>query len=328
MCGTPSYLAPEVVLQSNREGYDHLVDSWSVGVIVFSMLTTASPFIEDENQRDLRTRIAERQVDWSALKMHNVSDAGQHFIHRLLDTRPTHRMSLSDARNHPWLKDIILPPILQQRGVASDPSYNSVAPDVSMLSSVDENDDVFRNNDQNGDTEMNHDMEHLQLDPNAMPTGASPTNQITGNGLKREGSRSLQRRSQVLSQAAEAEGPSTVPEPSWQMVQNIAQQDVNAAGPSTGAHDRGNKRIHAELSPLPEELDAEMIPLGNSNSARKKGKGSDEEAPAKPPAKAARGKGKATARHRVKEDSPSDDEEITKPRRSTRQTPQKVVRRA
>lgn len=37
MCGTPSYLAPEVVKQDDREGYDNLVDSWSVGVIVFSM---------------------------------------------------------------------------------------------------------------------------------------------------------------------------------------------------------------------------------------------------------------------------------------------------
>jgi ser/thr/tyr protein kinase RAD53 len=37
MCGTPSYLAPEVVKQVSREGYDNLVDSWSVGVIVFSM---------------------------------------------------------------------------------------------------------------------------------------------------------------------------------------------------------------------------------------------------------------------------------------------------
>lgn len=41
MCGTPSYLAPEVVMQSDQQpGYSHLVDSWSVGVIVFSMQVT------------------------------------------------------------------------------------------------------------------------------------------------------------------------------------------------------------------------------------------------------------------------------------------------
>ena len=38
MCGTPVYLAPEVVNQTpDNEGYDQVVDSWSVGVIVFSM---------------------------------------------------------------------------------------------------------------------------------------------------------------------------------------------------------------------------------------------------------------------------------------------------
>lgn len=37
MCGTPSYLAPEVVAQPDNGGYDNLVDSWSVGVIVYSM---------------------------------------------------------------------------------------------------------------------------------------------------------------------------------------------------------------------------------------------------------------------------------------------------
>ena len=37
MCATPSYLAPEVVEQDNQEGYNNLVDSWSVGVIVLSM---------------------------------------------------------------------------------------------------------------------------------------------------------------------------------------------------------------------------------------------------------------------------------------------------
>jgi len=45
MCGTPSYLAPEVVNQTEEnKGYDQLVDSWSVGVIVFSMYASTFPF--------------------------------------------------------------------------------------------------------------------------------------------------------------------------------------------------------------------------------------------------------------------------------------------
>jgi len=76
MCGTPSYLAPEVVKQENHQGYDNLVDSWSVGVIIFSMLTNAGPFIEDENQRDIRARIAGRHIDWGILENVNPSPEG------------------------------------------------------------------------------------------------------------------------------------------------------------------------------------------------------------------------------------------------------------
>ena len=45
MCGTPAYLAPEVVTQTNNEGYDQIVDSWSVGVIVFCMCVLVSPLL-------------------------------------------------------------------------------------------------------------------------------------------------------------------------------------------------------------------------------------------------------------------------------------------
>ena len=48
MCGTPVYLAPEVVTQAPDEGYGQVVDSWSVGVIVYSMsVVSSSPLLKE-----------------------------------------------------------------------------------------------------------------------------------------------------------------------------------------------------------------------------------------------------------------------------------------
>ena len=40
-CGTPHYMAPEMI---NGSEYDNKVDIWSLGVIVFAMLTSTFPY--------------------------------------------------------------------------------------------------------------------------------------------------------------------------------------------------------------------------------------------------------------------------------------------
>lgn len=46
-CGTPTYLAPEVVLnQDAYSGYSFAVDAWSIGVIVYAILANSTPFEE------------------------------------------------------------------------------------------------------------------------------------------------------------------------------------------------------------------------------------------------------------------------------------------
>ena len=37
LCGTPSYLAPEILLSAGTSGYSKAVDLWSLGVILFIM---------------------------------------------------------------------------------------------------------------------------------------------------------------------------------------------------------------------------------------------------------------------------------------------------
>jgi hypothetical protein len=78
-------------------GYDHLANSWSVGVIVFSVyvpcfvradwftdmhgtashrLTNTDLFIEDETEPNIRRRIAERRISWNTLHEVGVSASG------------------------------------------------------------------------------------------------------------------------------------------------------------------------------------------------------------------------------------------------------------
>ena len=56
MCGTLNYLAPKVVMDGVRiKGYDHLVNSWSIGVIMFSMY--ASFFFFDSDRVLMYTKL-------------------------------------------------------------------------------------------------------------------------------------------------------------------------------------------------------------------------------------------------------------------------------
>lgn len=128
MCGTPSYLAPEVVLQGpGKEGYDHKVDSWSVGAIVFAMLTGQGAFTEDENQ-PLTTRVQTRQVTWVYMSEVGCTKAAHGFVNQLLQNRPENRMALADALGHEWLHPAYWP-----SGV---PSYFPNGSPISLINAT------------------------------------------------------------------------------------------------------------------------------------------------------------------------------------------------
>ncbi|GAA5952414.1 hypothetical protein JCM8115_003595 [Rhodotorula mucilaginosa] len=103
MCGTPTYLAPEVILNPNpAAGYSSIVDAWSIGVVLWCCLTNQTPFDETESE-PLALRMRSRQVDMSVPQSLGVSDVAIDFLRKLLNPDPRFRMSCSQALKHPWL---------------------------------------------------------------------------------------------------------------------------------------------------------------------------------------------------------------------------------
>lgn len=98
-CGTPEYVAPEVLAQT---GYDVECDIWSLGVVMYVMLCGRPPFW-DRHQARLFKKIKEDPVkfpnkwDWD-----KITDEAKDLITRMLMKDPKCRISAVDMIKHPW----------------------------------------------------------------------------------------------------------------------------------------------------------------------------------------------------------------------------------
>lgn len=96
VCGSPAYMAPEV---HNMENYDEKVDMWSIGVMLFLLLSGSLPFLPPR-----LVEKAERQdYDFSGKLWSGVSDAAKDLVVRLLVADPKKRYGVEQTLSHPWI---------------------------------------------------------------------------------------------------------------------------------------------------------------------------------------------------------------------------------
>lgn len=97
-CGSPEYLAPEMLLQ---KGYDHGVDWWAFGTIVYEMLVGTPPFYTQDIQQMYRN-ILSRQVTF----YQGMSKESMMLIQGLLQKDPVHRWQCVEIKKCAFFRSI------------------------------------------------------------------------------------------------------------------------------------------------------------------------------------------------------------------------------
>jgi len=98
-CGTPEYLAPEVI---SGESYTKAIDWWSVGTLIFEMLTGLPPFY-DQNEESMYEKIMKSDIKFPHHLSHEVVDLIQKFLIR----DPQSRLQDYELiKKHPWFATI------------------------------------------------------------------------------------------------------------------------------------------------------------------------------------------------------------------------------
>ncbi|CAD8060361.1 unnamed protein product [Paramecium primaurelia] len=96
-CGTPGYIAPEIL---RNEHYDYKVDVYSVGIIMYYVLTGKNPF-DHPNPKQIVLNNQLGQINFHYCKL---SNAGLGFLTQLLNEDQNERLSSHEALNHIWFQ--------------------------------------------------------------------------------------------------------------------------------------------------------------------------------------------------------------------------------
>ena len=117
MCGTPNYIAPEVL--SSKKGHSYEVDVWSLGVIIYTLLIGKPPF-ETKDVKSTYKRIKANNFEFP--QHVNISDSAQSLICSLLQTEPKDRLTIDQIYKHEFLMTGGVPELLPVSTLACPPS--------------------------------------------------------------------------------------------------------------------------------------------------------------------------------------------------------------
>uniref|UniRef100_A0A452IYZ0 Ribosomal protein S6 kinase n=1 Tax=Gopherus agassizii TaxID=38772 RepID=A0A452IYZ0_9SAUR len=103
-CYTANFVAPEVL---KRQGYDAACDIWSLGVLLYTMLTGYTPFANgpDDTPEEILARIGSGKFSLTGGYWNSVSITAKDLVSKMLHVDPHQRLTAAQVLRHPWIVD-------------------------------------------------------------------------------------------------------------------------------------------------------------------------------------------------------------------------------
>ena len=99
-CGTPAYIAPEIISDIGYEGFT--ADTWSLGVLLYAMVCGTVPF-KAQNMHDLHKIITNGSFAFPPQVEQSLSYDCKNLISRMLMLKPKDRISIPEILSHQWM---------------------------------------------------------------------------------------------------------------------------------------------------------------------------------------------------------------------------------
>ncbi|KAH9902184.1 Pkinase-domain-containing protein [Xylariomycetidae sp. FL2044] len=107
LCGTPSYVAPEILAEGRHRKYTKAVDIWSMGVVLYICLCGFPPFSDELYTREfpftLSQQIKSGRFDYPSPYWDSVGDPALDLIDAMLVVEPEKRFTIDQCLAHPWI---------------------------------------------------------------------------------------------------------------------------------------------------------------------------------------------------------------------------------
>eukprot|EP00842_Homolaphlyctis_polyrhiza_P003477 jgi/Hompol1/412/HPOL_003644-RA len=119
ICGTPNYIAPEVL---SKEGHSFEVDTWSVGIVMYTLVVGKPPF-QTKDVKEIYERISRNEYEFP--KDIPVSDQARVIISSLLSTNPGERPSIDAVLEHPFFSMELIPIQIPVSALTYPPTFKA-----------------------------------------------------------------------------------------------------------------------------------------------------------------------------------------------------------